>query len=452
MVPATMVLHFSIGKPEDIVIAHRGTDSIASLVADYELFSLVLPKQLPVAQNFTDQIRRTYIPNQNKILWHTGHSLGGAIAEFLVANETLSVEGTLNSLSFAVTFDSPGIMELLEVYHREQELKYHREQELKYLKTESKFWIEMAEYGEELLKDEQAKINNATKQSKHVKKKPVRSGATEDRMPDKLEAKFRRYLPESTEFRVISYLSEPNIVNTMGTHVGLALQLFHFPPIVKTWHPVIETLYNVTKRTFFRKYKTFIDFARTHSIEQFYSHRLQSIIEGLELRPFGNGNLFKIQTIIKWPKGQQELVRFLRFKNSTMFDSYSDEDVIYPLLNYHVVSLGNVIYTKLPTELFPKKIQHFLNRQFKRGIPESVLTQLNTNCPVFKLIGETATKLIFDKILKMNVSTLFQQENVEMFGLNLHAVPTFEDERFKFDILKIYTLLSLANSDECIFD
>jgi hypothetical protein len=141
-------------------IAHRGTVfnvSNASLLADYDLFILMNPQQFVVAQEFTDKIPRQM--DRKRILWHTGHSLGGAIAEFLVANETLFKQ---HSLSFAVTFDSPGIMEILEEYH-------HR-------------------------------------------------------------SKIEQSLPRSDEFPVICYLSVPNIVNTMGTHISLVLRLSPAPP------------------------------------------------------------------------------------------------------------------------------------------------------------------------------------------------------------------------------
>jgi hypothetical protein len=378
---------FQHSETNETVIAHRGTDNIASVVADYDLYSLTLPKQLYVARNFTDEIRRTYIPKQKQILWHTGHSLGGAIAEFLVANETLFVEDTLNSLSFAVTFDSPGIMELLEVY-----------------------------YCEEL---------------KHLKKKST------------------RFFPPSTDFRVISYLSTPNIVNTMGTHIGLVLQVSQLPLVFKEWHPLIKTFYTLMNRKWFHEYETAINFTVTLLIDQYHSHSLPLIIQCFELRPFASGISWITGAVIEWPKGVQELVRFRRFYDSDTY--YKITDCLSGKYTHHrVVVLGDHRTSQLPKELLPIRIERFLNQTLTVGIPQSVVTQLNTNCTVFKLIGANSRKFIFDKILKPRDSILMWNPNKTMLILNHDAGPVIGDTEYKINILTLYTLFSLANSDECI--
>jgi hypothetical protein len=322
-----------------IVIAHRGTylaDSISPLFADYNLFRLVKPKQFDVAQHFTNTIRRNM--SSNEILWHTGHSLGGAISEFLVANETLFKNS--NPPSFAVTFDSPGIMELLEEYNYRKKLIHH--------------------------------------------------------------------LPGSTDFPVIGYLSAPNIVNTMGTHIGLTLRLSPFPPVPKISHPLTQTIYSLMNYiTPLGTFKPLFDYFFTLANDQAYWHSLQTIIECFKLFPDENGLPLFIKSVIKWPKGQQLLFRFLDLasqKNLTMLDfrpyhwddeNLSWEDLKYTFeaqyefkrLDYHVVYSSSDSSRELPFELWSLKAQRFLQQFVKDRRQENAIIQLKPECELMELLG-----------------------------------------------------------------
>jgi hypothetical protein len=275
----------------------------------------MIPEQFRMAQQFTDKIRRQMDPK--RILWHTGHSLGAAIAEFLVANETLFKQF---SLSFAVTFDSPGIMEILQKHH-------HR-------------------------------------------------------------SKIEQSLSRSVEFRVISYLSVPNIVNTMGRHIGLVLRLSPTPPLSTEYHPLIKTIYHhiVTQ---FNIFKPFIDILLEQLDAQWHWHNLQTIIECFKLWPDQSGLPAIIKPVIKWPKGLQELVYFLdlasRHKLTTLdISKYTRNDIeellsstdskqdlytnnlevlnAFKMCNYHVVHNREGLLVTLPVELWDSKSQYFLEQ------------------------------------------------------------------------------------------
>jgi hypothetical protein len=290
--------------------------------------------------------------------------------------------------------------------------------------------------------------------------------------------KSKHILPRSSEFRIISYLSAPNIVNTMGTHIGLVLRLSPFPPVFKEWHP-LHQLYTLVKLKWFRQYEIIIDFVVLHSIEQFHWHRLQTIIECFKLWPHESGIPSIIKPVMQWPKGQQELVRFRRFtleKNSNMLDFYREEDKTrsprkeyfqdsdthYERMSseimstrfqmrahYRVLDLGLDVPTRLPVELLPMQAQRFLKQHLTPlGISTNILTQLNTECTVFKLIGENATKLMFDIL---NFTLYFSLvRNTTLIAINDSTIPVFNDTKYKINILTLYTVFSLTNSDECL--
>ncbi|KKB96164.1 hypothetical protein SZ25_00747 [Candidatus Arcanobacter lacustris] len=81
-----------------VVIAHRGTNSFSDLDDDHALFvGKKLPDQIKKAEHFTNKIRAQY-GNDVEII-HTGHSLGGAVAQVMA----------LMTNTRGVSFDNPGI-------------------------------------------------------------------------------------------------------------------------------------------------------------------------------------------------------------------------------------------------------------------------------------------------------------------------------------------------------
>ena len=101
--------HKSTGQ---IVAAHKGTEvKWGDILADTHLFLQRIPKQYEIAKSFIAQVEKDYLLDikgkpqysSNTIL-HTGHSLGAGLAELLASIHNQS----------AVTFDSPGVKEILE--------------------------------------------------------------------------------------------------------------------------------------------------------------------------------------------------------------------------------------------------------------------------------------------------------------------------------------------------
>jgi tetratricopeptide (TPR) repeat protein len=370
-------------ETKEIVIAHRGTVfnlNNASLLADYALFILMIPEQFGVAQQFTDKIRRQMDPK--RILWHTGHSLGGAIAEFLVANETLFKQ---QSLSFAITFDSPGIMEILEEYHH--------------------------------------------------------------------HSKIEQSLSRSDEFPVIGYLSVPNIVNTMGTHIGLLLRLSPAPLLSTPYHPLIKIIYTRVATRFHK----FVDVFREQVIAQLHWHSLQTIIECFKLWPNKSGLPIIIKPVIKWPKGFQQLICFLDLAsrhNLTTLDisKYLNKshDVLnaFKRCNYHVIDSREDLLVALPLQLWNSEIQYFLEQfidnDFKK---KDVTTRLNPDCELVKYVGVDAMQIIFD-ILHWKTDHFYP--DMKMIALNESAIPIYNEQIYKINILSVYKLFSLVNLDNCI--
>ncbi|CAF1501218.1 unnamed protein product [Adineta ricciae] len=384
---------FRHNQTREIVIAHRGTDikNIPSLKTDLILFTSNLPEQFRKAQVFTANISQQLEPN--KILWHTGHSLGGAIAEFLVANDMRFSRNISKPLSFAVTFDGPGIMEVLNSYYSRNNLE------------------------------------------------PI--------------------LP--IDFPVISYLSDPNIVNTMGTHIGLVLQLLRFPVVFEwTRHPIIQAFFNVTSSKLFGEYKIIVDFLITHSIEQLKSHSIQSIVHGFELQPDPSGIKLGTQTVIKWPKGIQDFARLQHLELSrsmTRFGANNEgihnETQYDPRIKqsfYHTIDLSNDIFSILPMTAFPEKVQNFLKYLAEPYGARTGLSQLNTACRTFEMIDKLTTSFFFQALIYAGASSLALDQEFVKFAFDPSERPYLQDVASEVNILTLYTILSLTNSDECIKD
>ena len=382
----------------EIVIAHRGTIvdfNAASLIADYDLFLGVPPKLLHMARNFTGTIRSQV--KQNRILWHTGHSLGGAIAEFLVANDTLFEDSNQDSLSFAVTFDSPGIMELLEHYHHNSALQ--------------------------------------------------------------------RTFPRSTAFHVISYLSAPNIVNTMGTHIGLVIALSPYEPVFRASHPILRATFSLMERLIgnkLDKIKAIIDLVTNHSREQLFRHSLITMIDCFKLWPDESGLPLMLKRVIKWPRGQQQLFQYI---HSSFRKPYNQNDTILERRVFEVVEIDDYGRSTLPLELWNSKTQDFL-KQLRTT--RKVIAGLNPNCQLMKSIGENETKIMFDILHKSHQfvehdttqNRSFVRQMIEKLtypktiqtniSIDDYAIPSYGEKDYKFNILTFYTILSVFDLDKCL--
>ncbi|CAF0900679.1 unnamed protein product [Adineta steineri] len=373
-------------ETKEMVIAHRGTTfdvNNASLLADFDLFSLKIPEQFQVAQQFTNKIRQQIDPK--RILWHTGHSLGGAIAEFIVANETLFKQ---ESLSFAVTFDSPGIRELLKDHRR--------------------------------------------------------------------RSKIEQSLPKSNEFRVIGYLSVPNIVNTMGTHIGLTLRLSPDPPLPAQYHPLAQIVYtHVTAQ--FNHLKGILDALVAEANKQLHWHSIRTIIECFKSWPNKSGLPTILKSVIKWPKGVQKLVCFLSLAsqhNLTTLDVTYDLNKDHKALddfescNYHVIDSRIDLFFGLPLELWNSKAQcfleQFINHDFKN---KNVTIRYNHDCELVKFVGVDNMQIILN-ILHWKTNHIYP--DMKMIGFNKSAIPIYNEQIYKINILNIYKLFSLVNLDNCV--
>lgn len=137
---------------QDVVIAHRGTYNLANVKTDINFF---LTKHFDgyadAAAVFSKQVEKQIKKNQveHYRLSHTGHSLGGMIAEVMAYDQKLS----------AVTFESPGAREILE-------------------------------------------RNIKTSSEPYKKLDPVQ------------------------EQKIVTYLSDPNLINTAHQHIGRQYRLF----------------------------------------------------------------------------------------------------------------------------------------------------------------------------------------------------------------------------------
>ncbi len=89
-------------KGSDIVIAHRGTDDPKDIISNSLLYLKTVPTHAIAGINYAYEIQTKY--GKGFTYSHTGHSLGGAVAE-LIALETRTT---------GVSFDAPGIKETAE--------------------------------------------------------------------------------------------------------------------------------------------------------------------------------------------------------------------------------------------------------------------------------------------------------------------------------------------------
>lgn len=87
----------------NLILAHRGTDEAVDSVSNILIYLNTIPTQAIIATYFTDSVVDEH---SNKRITHTGHSLGGAIAE-LIALKT----GTK-----AISFDAPGIKKIADKF------------------------------------------------------------------------------------------------------------------------------------------------------------------------------------------------------------------------------------------------------------------------------------------------------------------------------------------------
>ncbi|CAF1259611.1 unnamed protein product [Adineta ricciae] len=377
-------------RTNEVVIAHRGTTfdiNTASLLADYQLFLRKTPEQFRIARQFTNEIRNRNELGRSGIVWHTGHSLGGAIAEFLVANETLSKQQTL---SFAVTFDSPGILEIIEEYH-------------------------------------------------------YRSETPEN-------------LPKPNEFFVIGYLSVPNVVNTMGTHIGLTLRLSPLPRLVS--FPVLAELgYDIfISKMISNHLKPVIDLLASEANKQLHWHSIQTIINSFKIPPNKNGLPRIMKPVLQWPKGFQQFNCFLNLAsehNLTTLDitKYGNNSEVlndFKRCNYHVIDNYGYSHFPLPLQIWNKKIQNF----FKKIIDihndpkrKYVSVRLNPNCELIKFVNGNATQLILNAL---HAKTNDLYPNMKMITLDTSLILINNEQIHSTDIINISILFSLVNLDNCI--
>jgi len=375
-------------QTKEVVIAHRGTTfdmNTASLLADYQLFLRKTPEQFRIARQFTNEIRDRNKMGRTGILWHTGHSLGGAIAEFLVANETLSKQQTL---SFAVTFDSPGIMEIIEEYH--------------------------------------------------------------------YRSKIEGNLPKPNEFSVIGYLSVPNVVNTMGTHIGLTLRLSPLPHLVS--FPVhVELGYDILiSKIISNHLKPVIDLLMSEANKQLHWHSIQTIIHSFKIQPNKNGFLRIMKPVLQWPKGFEQFNCFFNLAseyNLTTLDTTkyrNNSEVLndFKRCNYPVIDNYGYSNFPLPLQLWNNKTQIFLKNFIDHDSKRKyVRVRLNPDCELIKFVNANVTQLIFN-ILHAETNNLYP--NIKMITLDTSLIPINNEQIDSTDIINIYILFSLINLNNCI--
>lgn len=110
-------------KGDDVVIAHRGTESpidentlrawiefIGDAINDYMLLRGKDFPQYHSALNFYNDVVNNHIKTENVI--HTGHSLGGAIAQLV----------SIHTGSKSVSFDAPGVLRIAKKLFTQQEI------------------------------------------------------------------------------------------------------------------------------------------------------------------------------------------------------------------------------------------------------------------------------------------------------------------------------------------
>lgn len=169
-------------------------------------------------------------------------------------------------------------------------------------------------------------------------------------------SKIEQSISRSDKFPVIGYLSAPNIVNTMGTHIGLVLRLSPTPPLPTPHHPLIQMIFIGIPAGF----NKFVDILLEQLSAQLHWHSLQTIIECFKLWPNKSGLPAIIKPVIKWPKGFQQLVSFLSlaFRHSLttldiskyLNESQNDSNA-FKRCNYHAIDSREDLLVALPLEL-----------------------------------------------------------------------------------------------------
>lgn len=92
-------------NPKQLVIAHRGTDTLPDIYSDAQLFLEKIPKQfIENATPFSDRVKAALGSSLSEYaLSYTGHSLGAALAELSAASDNV----------VGVTFESPGTLPII---------------------------------------------------------------------------------------------------------------------------------------------------------------------------------------------------------------------------------------------------------------------------------------------------------------------------------------------------
>lgn len=89
-------------------------------------------------------------------------------------------------------------------------------------------------------------------------------------------------------------------------------------------------------------------------------------------------------------------------------------------------------------------MEQFINNDFKK---RNLTTLLNPNCELVKYVGVDAVQIIFD-ILYWKIDPLYP--DMKMIALNESAIPIYNEQIYKINILTIYQLFSFVNLDNCI--
>lgn len=100
-------------KGNEVIVAYRGTDGIVDVITDAGFLLKKIPKSYILAKNFYLKIKKM---NPNCKIYCTGHSLGGAYAQMVVARAIKDGDDCPQ----AITFNAPGLGYALK--KKEQEL------------------------------------------------------------------------------------------------------------------------------------------------------------------------------------------------------------------------------------------------------------------------------------------------------------------------------------------
>ncbi|CAF1615952.1 unnamed protein product [Adineta ricciae] len=195
-------------------------------------------------------------------------------------------------------------------------------------------------------------------------------------------------------------------------------------------------------------------------MEQLKSQSIQSIVHGFELLPDPSGIKLGTQTVIKWPKGIQDFARLQHLELSrsmTRFDANNEnihrETQYDPRIKqsfYHTIDLSNDTFSILPITVFPKKVQNFLKYLANPNELRIISSQLKTACKIFRMIGRRATNFLIEMLTNAGASSFASDPEFVKFAFGLPGRSRLKDVAPEMSILTLYTILSLANSEECI--